>query len=333
MELKMPNSEQAYWGLRAMKTVAMADGALDDSERHLLTSVQRIFGTTHELDHLAPLTPAELARAFPDRQLRQQLVQGLIVISLIDGKVSPPEIDLVEQFAQALEVSAPEVKNLRYVLNRDIVQLRLDLVRRVWLRPKVKEIWEKEGIRGLLKFALGMVGKYENEVLAARYRALEHYPSGSLGRSYWEYCRKNGFALPGEKGGAPEQILFHDCAHVLSGYGTAPEEEVQVACFSAGFQRREPWIFVFFVLLQFHVGIRMTPITEARTGFFDPEKALIALRRGAAMNVDLNDGWDYWPVMGEQVEDLRKRYNIVPLEAFSGLGSRADGSAYADIPA
>ncbi|MDF0665411.1 MAG: hypothetical protein P0119_04955 [Nitrospira sp.] len=109
---------------------------------------------------------------------------------------------------------------------------------------------------------------------------------------------------------------FHDCAHVLSGYGTAPEGEVQVACFSAGFQRREPWMFVFFVLLQFHVGIRMTPITQARTGMFDPLKAMIAIRRGAAMNVDLNDGWDYWPVMGEQVEELRHRYNILPVEAF-----------------
>ena len=32
MELKMPTSEQAYWGLRAMKTVALADGALHDAE-------------------------------------------------------------------------------------------------------------------------------------------------------------------------------------------------------------------------------------------------------------------------------------------------------------
>jgi hypothetical protein len=99
-----------------------------------------------------------------------------------------------------------------------------------------------------------------------------------------------------------------------------------VACFSAGFQRRDPFTFVFFVLLQFHVGIRMTPITEARTGFFDPEKALIAIRRGAAMNVDLNNGWDYWPVMGEQVEELRKRYNILPIEAFSTAGQQAAGN-------
>jgi tellurite resistance protein len=316
MELKIPSSEQAYWGLRAMKTVALADGALDDAELHMLASVQQIFGTTHATEQLSPITPADLAREFPDLQLRQQLVQGLIVMSLIDGNTNARETDLVEQFAQALEVSAPEVKDLRHVLKEEMLQLRLDLVRRFWLRDKVKEIWNTAGIRGLYKFMRGMIGKDKDAALAARYQALEHYPAGSLGRAYREYCRANGFALPGEKGGAAEPILFHDCAHVLSGYGTDPEGEVQVACFSAGFQRRDPWLFVFFVLLQFHVGIRMTPITKARTGFFDPAKALIAIRRGAAMNVDLNNGWEYWPVMGEQVEELRRRYNILPSEAF-----------------
>lgn len=327
MELKMPNHEQAYWGLRAMKTIAMADGVLNESERHMLSSVQQVIGTTYDIEELIPITPMELAQALPDPQLRKQLVQGLIVVSLIDGKPDEAEVNLVEQFAQELEVSALEIKNLRHVLNREIVQLRLDLVRRFWLRPKINELWNKEGIKGLYKFVRGMMGKYENKELAARYQALEHYPTGSLGRSYYEYCRTNGFPLPGEKGGSPEQILFHDCAHVLSGYGTAPEEEVQVACFSAGFQRREPWLFVFFVLLQFHVGIRMTPITTARTGMFDPLKAMVAIRRGAAMNIDLNNGWDYWPVMGEQVEELRRRYNILPIEAFMPAKQQMVGSA------
>ena len=320
MQLKLPSPEQAYWGLRAMKTVAMADGVMDASERHMLESIQRIFGTTHDLEQLAPITPAELAHVFPDPQLRRQLVQGLVIMTLIDGKAGSKETEHVEQFAQALGIEAPEVKNLRHVLKGEMFQLRLDLVRRFWLRQKVTEVWNKEGIRGLFKFVLGMMGRYENKELAVRYQGLEHCPPGSLGRSLWEYWHENGFALPGQKGGAPEQIVFHDCAHVLSGYGTAPEEEVQVACFSAGFQRREPWMFVFFVLLQFHAGIRMTPITKARTGMFDPLKAIIAIRRGAAMSVDLNDGWDYWPVMDEQVEDLRRRYNILPIEAFRPKG-------------
>jgi hypothetical protein len=41
-----------------------------------------------------------------------------------------------------------------------------------------------------------------------------------------------------------------------------------------------------------------------------------SMQRDAAMNVDLNDGWDYWPVMGKQVEELRRRYNILPFEGF-----------------
>ncbi len=304
-----------------MKTVALADGVLSESEVRLMNAVQRVFGTSHPLDQLEPISPAELARALPDPQIRRQLINGLIVMSLIDQQTTPQEAELVEQFAQALGVSAPEAKNLRHVARQELLPLRLDLARRFWLREKVTEIWRAEGLRGIYKFVRGMLGNYQDAALAARYRALENYPPGSLARSYWEYCRNNKFALPGEKGGAPEQILFHDCAHLLSGYGTAPEEEVLVACFSAGFQRRDPFLFVFFVLLQFHLGVRMTPITQARTGFFDPEKALIAIRRGAAMNLDLNNGWDYWPVMGEQVEALRKRYNILPVEAFAPLPS------------
>ena len=168
MELKIPSSEQAYWGLRAMKTVALADGTLDDAELHLLASVQQIFGTTHAPEQLSPITPADLAREFPDPQLRQQLVQGLIVMSLIDGRAYAQETELVEQFAQALGVSAPEVKDLRHVLNGEILQLRLDLARRFWLRDKVKDIWNTEGLRGIYKFMRGMIGKYEDTALAAR---------------------------------------------------------------------------------------------------------------------------------------------------------------------
>jgi hypothetical protein len=35
MDLKMPSPEQAFRGLRAMKTVAMADGELSASEPHM----------------------------------------------------------------------------------------------------------------------------------------------------------------------------------------------------------------------------------------------------------------------------------------------------------
>ena len=99
MELKMPSPEQAHWGLRAMKTVALADGALDDAERQMLASVQTILGTRYAVDGLVPITPEELASALTDRQIRHQLVQGLIVVSLIDGKANVRETEMVKHFA------------------------------------------------------------------------------------------------------------------------------------------------------------------------------------------------------------------------------------------
>ena len=149
-------------GAASMKTVALADGALDDAERAADAHV----GADDPADQLCgrrshAITPEELASGLSDRQIRYQLVQGLIVVSLIDGKANEHGTETVEQFARALEVDAPEVHDLRYLLNGEMLRLRLDLARRFWLREKVKEIWENEGVRGLLKFARGMVGRYE----------------------------------------------------------------------------------------------------------------------------------------------------------------------------
>jgi hypothetical protein len=45
------------------------------------------------------------------------------------------------------------------------------------------------------------------------------------------------------------------------------------------------------------------------------------------MNLDLTEGWDYWPVMGEQVEELQKRYNILPAETFYASKTQATANA------
>ena len=151
MELKIPTPEQAYWGLRAMKTVALADGTLDDSERQVMEAVQRVFGTHHQTEELEPITPEELAVALPDPQIRRQLVNGLVVMSLIDREVSPREAELVERFAAALQVTAPEVTNLRHVVKRELFHLRLDLARRFWLRLRLAKLErEFDGVMSLV---------------------------------------------------------------------------------------------------------------------------------------------------------------------------------------
>ena len=60
-----------------------------------------------------------------------------------------------------------------------------------------------------------MRGIIEDKALAARYRAWEKLPEGTLGRSLVDFYNKNGFAVPGERAGFPEAGLYHDFSHLL----------------------------------------------------------------------------------------------------------------------
>ena len=66
MEFKRPTPEQAYWGLRAMKTVALVDGRFDEAERHMLQSIQRVLQTDNDIEALEPIEADLLARSLPD---------------------------------------------------------------------------------------------------------------------------------------------------------------------------------------------------------------------------------------------------------------------------
>lgn len=81
--------------------------------------------------------------------------------------------------------------------------------------------------------------------------------------------------------------MFHDLGHLLSGYGTAPEGEIQQAAFQAGFSRHDGFPFLLFGIVQFHLGLRLTPIAQAERGFFDVQRVLRAVERGAACNQDI----------------------------------------------
>ena len=53
---------------------------------------RQILRTAHDLDELAPISPAELAAGFTDPALRAQIVGGMLVMSLTDGPPSEARI-------------------------------------------------------------------------------------------------------------------------------------------------------------------------------------------------------------------------------------------------
>jgi hypothetical protein len=108
-------------------------------------------------------------------------------------------------------------------------------------------------------------------------------------------------------------MVFHDLGHVLAGYGTDPQSEIQQAAFQAGYARHDGFSFLLFGILQFHIGMRITPVARGYEGLFDVPLVLTALARGAACKADLSEGYDLFANKDRPLDEVRDELGIPPL--------------------
>lgn len=317
MQLLRPAPDQALLGLRAMTMVARADGEMSLAARNLLMATQRqLLRTDHDLDALAPIEPAALAAGFTDPGLREQFVGGMQVMSLTDGPATPTRLAVVQRFADALGVRQASLHDLHLLAQRRTLLFRLDFLRRGHLVDMLRQQYEDSGLLGSIKALLGLRGWLADPALAARYHALAKLPADSLGHALFHHYHDHGFAFPGERHGFPEAGVYHDLAHVISGYGTDPLGELQVGAFIAGFKRESPFYVLLFVMLTFSAGVNVTPLPQPHmTGILATpglaDQVFVALARGGQLNTDLTDHWDYGPLLPLPLAEVRQRLGLV----------------------
>ena len=312
MELAFLRPEQVPVSLAALREVAQANGSLTDAERALLELVAEMHGTHVDLDALRAVELAALRDQVIDFHQRKRLVQLAVVMAMVDGDVSPSQERAVRALADALEIDEGSLRVLHDVVNDSKLLTRVHLTRRIMGRF-ASEARELEGLSGVRKLVAPVLGGGEDPELAWRYKELGLLPAGTLGRTLWEHCTSRHFGFPGEKGGLPERMVFHDFGHVLAGYDTDAEGEIQQGAFQAGFIRNDGFSFLLFVIVQFHLGIKVTPIAAPRTGLFDVRNVLRAAQRGAACNEDLSARWDHWAWVEMPLAEVRERLRIPPL--------------------
>lgn len=318
MHLLHPAPDVALLGLRAMTMVARAAGSLTPPARNLLMAAQRqILRSDHDLDALTEISPEALAAGMTDPEQRWQFVQGMMVMSLTAGIPPESQIAVVERFAAALEIDSPALHDLHWLAHRQMLLFRLDFLRRSHLADMLKQQYEDAGLLGTIKALLGLRGVLEDPILATHYHSLEWLAPGSLGRALFDHYRSNGFAFPGERHGFPEAGVYHDLAHVLSGYGTDPVGELQIGAFVAGFKRDNPIYVLLFVMLTFSAGVNVTPLPQPHVvGILETpglaDAMLRAIERGTHLNTDLSDHWDFWPLLPLPLEEARQRLGVPP---------------------
>ena len=311
MSFLIPTHEQARAGLRAMKTVLTAAGELAPIRREALLAIQRhLLRTEFDLDALGPIAPEELAAAIDEPALRTQLIGGMVTLTLTSDVVDEAEQAAIERFAAALAVESTTLTQLRNFQSERLMALRFDVIRRSLAGPAMKQLYEDQGLLGVVKNLGSFAGLWENTALAERYRGLANYPEGTLGREFIAYLRRNQFPFPGQKHAGPEIIVLHDCLHILGAYGTTAPEEIEVASFQAGCQFQDPIYGLLFGLAQYHLDIQMAPVAPSQAMNAAPERMVAAFARGCAVTRDMWVDFDPWAHFATPVDELRAELNV-----------------------
>lgn len=312
MHLHEMGREERRLALSAMATVVLADGRTRPEESELLRAAAVHLELEGELDRdaIQPLAPGSLSSL--ESIAAERVVQAAILAAMIDGEVDPEEVEAVRRLAAEAGVDEPRVHNLAQLSRGHLRRLWLDLARRSFAREVFVKAAKRDGLRGVWQIVGPMLGRAGDPVVAQRYITLGELEDGTLGRAYFDFIVEHDLGFPGE-GIVAEAGVWHDVAHVLGGYGTRPEEEVEVVSFIAGFSRQDPFFWLFTIALQFHMGVRVSPYSPKERGFFVPSRVFAAFERGAAMTEDLSaPGFDPWPLFPRPLAEVRAALHVLP---------------------
>lgn len=305
-------TDEAETVLRALKTVAMADGTFAVKEQALLAAAAEVLGVRADPDEVRTIAPEELAAAVPDPDRRLVALKACLVMGMVDGQVSPEEWKVLSAFRGAFAVDEAEMQVFHGLVQQHRQRTQYELQRRLG-SPQARTLYADQGWQGVLSFFTedlqSLPKARENADLAWRYRKIGLLPEGTLGRELWRYYRERQFAFAGELGGVPEALVHHDITRVIAGYDTDLDGELETIAYVAGLRGEEPSSALFLVLLQHAVGNK----GGAGAHLVVPvEKILAARERGKATREDFTRKRDFWDVMERPVDELRARYGVPP---------------------
>jgi len=302
--------ETAEVALRALATVAAADGEVDPREHRFIDAAAKALGCA--TGSREPIDDGEVADRIQDPVWRERLVQAAELLAVMDGHVHEAEIERIARLSRALDVHDARLDNLRQIRRRHLRMLQLDLLRRSPMGAYAQQVWERGGVWELFRYLVQPQGYGVDPEEAWRYKQLGLLPENTLGRQYWAHMTVRRFPFPGEQGGFPTELVRHDLVHVLAGHDTDVRGECENATFIAGFLKEDPFSYLFMVAIHAHLDIEVFPNDPSQAALaFDPAICIPALQRGLRVTRDLYSlDWDYWEDMPRPIAQVRADYCI-----------------------
>jgi hypothetical protein len=335
--LTAPDADEVAMLARGMTSAIAPDGGLTSLQQLLMSALVRAMtGFAVETRDLAPVDAAEFAKSLAARNLafRTRIVQNMILGELILEPLPASVATRVREFAAELCVDDEMIS-----VAESYAEGALDVAAADFARNGYLAAVDPDRLRAVHADALSQAWAAitADPALAAQWTALETLPVGSLGRGVADFYRDRGFVYPGLPGSAPPLLAQHDWVHVLAGYGTTLENELEVFAFIAR-ANDDPRGFS---LLAMIVSLFETGNLACGAGRFEASPGHLrdagmavrladAMRRGALVRGSQDFlGVDWFTLADRQVADVRSDFGVADKSpdalAAGSRGSWEDG--------
>jgi len=293
----------------------------------LITAEGQERATPRERELLAALFPVLLGQPWPaqpaaalpvglsglvlSHRQRQEVMQLLTLLAFLEPRLDQAKVQLLERIAAELQVEPGVVADLEEVCRGHVLKAFGDMYRRTFAALNNDGV-----VQGYARFILPMLGLGIDREHESRYAALAAAPAGSLGAGLHAYYQHNGFPFPGSRKGLPyAYVAIHDVHHVIGGYATDPDGELQVLGFTMGLFPDHALLIALPALLQFQMGIAdpLAGIVAPKLkDQLDAPTFAQALQRGAATTGPIRDfHWDFWPWIDRPLADVRRDLHVL----------------------
>ncbi len=335
--LTAPGPDEVAMLARGMTSAIAPEGGLTSLQQLLMSAIVRAMtGFAVETRDLEPVGAADFARSLAARNLafRTRIVQNMILGELILEPLPPAVAARVREFAAELCVDDEMIS-----VAESYAAGALDVAAADFARNGYLAAVDPGRLRAVHAEALSQAwaAVTQDPVLAAQWGALEELPVGTLGREVADFYRDRGFVYPGLPGSAPPLLAQHDWVHVLAGYGTTLENELEVFAFIAR-ANDDPRGFS---LLAMIVSLFETGNLASGAGLFEADPGHLrdagmavrladAMRRGALVRGSQDFlGVDWFALAGRPVQEVRADFEVPPKSpealAAGSRGSWEDG--------
>jgi ubiquinone biosynthesis protein Coq4 len=255
-----------------------------------------------------------------DEGFRARMVQFMLLCALVLNPLPEEIIDRVDDYARELGVGNDMLRVAHRLARGNYGLALIDFQRSGYMAT-----WDPSR-SAVLHTSRELADAWEqcvrDEVLAMEWEALRELPEGTLGRAVVRFYDARGFQFPGRQGSAPPLLAQHDWVHVLAGYGSTVESEIEVFAFIS---RANDDPNAFSLLAQI-VSLFETGYTPSGMGLFQYDRGYLshegmavrladAMRRGA-MSAAANHSIDFlavdWFTLADRpIDDVRAELGIV----------------------